>query len=103
MTDLETKDIKTFDYERPSIEKGYANQTLYVNISDSEISIKPVTEKMKEVFIGGKDFDLWLHVDSGHSSSSFTITLQLSLSALSPLLPLGSLSQFQLSVCVCVE
>ena len=48
MADFETKEIKAFDYERPSIEKGYANQTLHVNISDSDISIKPVTEKMKE-------------------------------------------------------
>jgi len=60
MANFETKEIKTFDYERPSIEKGYANQSLHVNISDSEISIKPVTEKMKEVFTGGKGFDLWL-------------------------------------------
>jgi aldehyde:ferredoxin oxidoreductase len=57
MADFKTKEIKAFDYERPSIEKGYANQTLHVNISDSDISIKPVTEKMKETFIGGKGFN----------------------------------------------
>ena len=60
MTDFKTKEIKTLDYERPTIEKGYANQTLYVDLSKPDVSIKPVTEKMKEVFIGGKGFDLWL-------------------------------------------
>ena len=60
MTEYKIKAIKTFDYDRPTIEKGYANQTLCVDISNADISIKPVTEKMKEVFIGGKGFDLWL-------------------------------------------
>ena len=60
MADFKTKEIKKLVYERPSIEKGYANQTLYVNLSSSDIAVKPVTEKMKEVFIGGKGFDLWL-------------------------------------------
>ena len=31
-----------------------------VNLSDANISIKPVDEKMKEIFVGGKGFDLWL-------------------------------------------
>jgi len=60
MTDLKVKEVKTLQYERPSVKRGYANQTLYVNLSDSEISAKPVTEKMKEIFVGGKGFDLWL-------------------------------------------
>jgi aldehyde:ferredoxin oxidoreductase len=60
MTSWTLEELKTLDYERPTIEKGYANQTLYVNLSDSEITIKPVTDQMKEVFTGGKGFDLWL-------------------------------------------
>jgi aldehyde:ferredoxin oxidoreductase len=60
MGETEIREVKILEYERPAIEKGYANQTLHVNLSDSEISIKPVTEKMKEVFVGGKGFDLWL-------------------------------------------
>ena len=60
MTELKFKEIKTTSYKRPEIEKGYANQTLHINISDASVSIKPVTKKMKEVFIGGKGFDLWL-------------------------------------------
>src|SRR4030043_464505 len=60
MSEFNLKEIKTFQYVRPGIQKGYANQTLYVNASDSQIRIKPVSEKMKQVFIGGKGFDLWL-------------------------------------------
>jgi aldehyde:ferredoxin oxidoreductase len=60
MTSWTLEELKTLDYERPTIEKGYANQTLYVNLSDSEITIKPVTDQMKEIFTGGKGFDLWL-------------------------------------------
>ena len=60
MVEFKIKEIKTLNYDRPALQKGYSNQTLCVNLSDSHISIKPVTEKMKEVFIGGKGFDLWL-------------------------------------------
>ena len=47
-------------YQVPEIQKGYANQTLYINLSENSIEIKPVDEKMKETFTGGKGFDLWL-------------------------------------------
>ena len=60
MVDLQMKEIRGLDYDRPVIEKGYANQTLYVNLATQDIAIKPIAEKMKEVFIGGKGFDLWL-------------------------------------------
>ncbi len=60
MTAFTIESIKTLDYDRPAIQHGYANQTLSIDISDPHISIKPVTEKMKSVFIGGKGFDLWL-------------------------------------------
>jgi len=60
MTELKVKEIKTLAFKKPEIKKGYTNQSLYVNLSKPEISIKPVTEKMKEVFVGGRGFDLWL-------------------------------------------
>lgn len=60
MAELTFKEFKTFSYERPSIRKGYADQTLYVNLSDSRIAVKPVDERMKKTFVGGRGFDLWL-------------------------------------------
>ena len=48
------------EYHIPEIKKGYANQTLYINLTKNEILIKPVINEMKQKFIGGKGFDLWL-------------------------------------------
>src|SRR3989304_396475 len=59
MAEVKVREIQTFNYERPAIQKGYANQTLHVDLADSQISIKPVNEKMKQIFVGGKGFDLW--------------------------------------------
>ncbi len=47
-------------YEPPQVEKGYAGQTLHVDVSKNTITLKPVDEKMKQTFIGGRGFDLWL-------------------------------------------
>jgi aldehyde:ferredoxin oxidoreductase len=60
MSEFKLKKVKTLSYESPALDKGYANQTLYVNLSDRRISIKPVTDQMKRIFVGGKGFDLWL-------------------------------------------
>lgn len=53
-------EIAVFGFERPEIEKGYANQTLFVDLSDLTIRVKPVSAKMKQIFVGGRGFDLWL-------------------------------------------
>lgn len=52
--------ITEFKYSLGKIEKGYNNRTLYVNLSDMKIISKPVSNTMKEKFIGGRGFDLWL-------------------------------------------
>jgi aldehyde:ferredoxin oxidoreductase len=54
------KVLAEFRYEPPAVEKGYAGQTLYVNLSDNHIAAKPVDEMMKKTFVGGRGFDLWL-------------------------------------------
>ncbi len=52
--------IKELRYDVPQLRRGYANQTLYVNLSDNTIKIRPVEERVKTTFTGGKGFDLWL-------------------------------------------
>ncbi len=47
-------------YELRPVERGYANRTLYVNLSDRTIAAKPVTQQMKDTFTGGRGFGLWL-------------------------------------------
>ena len=54
------KVLAEFRYEPPKVEKGYAGQTLHVNVSDNTIAARPVDEEMKRTFIGGRGFDLWL-------------------------------------------
>ena len=54
------KVLTEIHYEPPLVEKGYAGQTLYVDISDNTIETKPVDGKMKDTFVGGRGFDLWL-------------------------------------------
>jgi aldehyde:ferredoxin oxidoreductase len=46
-------------YQLEPVDRGYAGKTLYVNISDNVIESRPVTEEMKEIFIGGRGFGLW--------------------------------------------
>jgi aldehyde:ferredoxin oxidoreductase len=60
MSELSIKEIKRLDYQRPDVNKGYANQYLSIDVSASAITIQPITQKMKDVFVGGKGFDLWL-------------------------------------------
>lgn len=47
-------------YTPPVVERGYANQTLYINLSNNTIASKPVTQQMKDLFTGGRGFALWL-------------------------------------------
>ena len=54
------KVLAEFDYQHQPIERGYAGRTLYINLSENEISSKPVTQQMKDIFVGGRGFGLWL-------------------------------------------
>ena len=47
-------------YELRDVQKGYVNRTVYINLSNNEIVIKTVSDGMKDKFVGGKGFDLWL-------------------------------------------
>jgi aldehyde:ferredoxin oxidoreductase len=52
--------ISEFKYELGKVERGYNNRTLYINVSNNQILSKPVSQEMKETFIGGRGFDIWL-------------------------------------------
>jgi aldehyde:ferredoxin oxidoreductase len=57
---MKLTDRKSFTYQRPEIDKGYANQSLHIDVGQNTIAVKPVSEQMKQTFVGGKGFDLWL-------------------------------------------
>ncbi|MBN1232550.1 MAG: hypothetical protein JXA60_04260 [Candidatus Coatesbacteria bacterium] len=54
------KILSEMSYNRVKITKGYANKTLKVDLSTNTIENKPVNQMMKDKFIGGKGFDLYL-------------------------------------------
>ena len=52
--------LADFRYSLEPVVKGYANRTLYIDLTTNRVEIKPVTGKMKELFTGGRGFCLWL-------------------------------------------
>jgi len=56
--------LATYAYKWWPIEKGYNNRTLYINVGSGEIKEKPVSQQMKDKFIGGKGFGLRLLWDA---------------------------------------
>ncbi|MDR0499590.1 MAG: hypothetical protein LBH03_07680 [Holophagales bacterium] len=40
-------------------ERGYCHRGMYINVSTLEIKEQPVTQTMKDIFIGGRGFGLW--------------------------------------------
>ena len=58
------KVLAEYSYKKGKIKRGYANRTLYVNLSKGEIKEKKVTEDIKKKFTGGRGFGLKLLWDS---------------------------------------
>ncbi len=52
--------LADFNYELHPVERGYANRTLHINLSNNTITSKPVSQEMKDIFTGGRGFGLWL-------------------------------------------
>ncbi len=53
-----------YAYALKPIERGYANRTLRINLTDNTFTEKPVTQQMKEIFTGGRGFALKLLWDA---------------------------------------
>jgi NADH:ubiquinone oxidoreductase subunit E len=49
-----------FPFEIKGLNKGYSDRILRIDLDKNEITILPVTQQMKDLWIGGKGFDLWL-------------------------------------------
>ena len=58
------KVLATYTYKKGEVNKGYANRTLYINLSTGVIQEKPITDEMKKKFTGGRGFGLKLLWDS---------------------------------------
>ena len=51
--------IAEMPYEPAHAERGYTGKTLYVNVGTGAMEERPVTQQMKDVFVGGRGFGLW--------------------------------------------
>jgi aldehyde:ferredoxin oxidoreductase len=60
MKQINLKEIKSIAYEKAELKKGYTDKSLRINLDANDIIINPIEEKIKDKFIGGKGYDLWL-------------------------------------------
>jgi aldehyde:ferredoxin oxidoreductase len=63
--------LAEFTYELHPVEWGYANRTLYINLTDNTIYERPVTQQMKDIFTGGRGFGLKLLWDAVTSKTKW--------------------------------
>jgi len=54
------KVLADYKYDINKVVHGYSNRTLYIDLGKLKIESKPVSQKMKDTFTGGKGFCLWL-------------------------------------------
>ena len=52
--------LAEFEFAPKELERGYADQWLRIDLDAGQMDIRPVTQQMKDLFTGGKGFDLWL-------------------------------------------
>ena len=48
MPDYNLKEVKALKYKKPEVVNGYTDQTLYLNLSDRNVTINPVADKTKK-------------------------------------------------------
>lgn len=52
--------LAEYNYQIHTVDRGYANRTLHIDLSENIITEKPVSQQMKYLFTGGRGFGLWL-------------------------------------------
>jgi aldehyde:ferredoxin oxidoreductase len=63
--------LAEFSYEVKPLVKGFAGQTLYVNVGENRIESKPLIQEMKEKFTGGRGFNLKLLWDAVNENTKW--------------------------------
>ncbi len=67
----EHKSLSEISFEPVILDRGYANRTLRIDLDHNEITTQGVTEEMKDLWIGGKGFDLWLTLQEINRSTKW--------------------------------
>ncbi|MFW9923650.1 MAG: aldehyde ferredoxin oxidoreductase family protein, partial [Candidatus Thorarchaeota archaeon] len=55
-----TKILAEMKYTPQEVKNGYTNKTLHIDLTNLTIKEKDVPKKVRDFFIGGKGYDLWL-------------------------------------------
>ncbi len=55
-----TKKIAEMEYKPKEVKQGYTDKSLHINLSKLSIVEKDIPQKVRDIFIGGKGYDLWL-------------------------------------------
>lgn len=61
----------TIQYTRSSVQQGYTNQILEINLSNGIISTRAVPEKMREMFVGGRGYCLKLVYEGTQATTRY--------------------------------
>lgn len=65
------KVLYEFPFELKELSKGYSDRILRVDLDKNEVTVQPVTRQMKDLWIGGKGFDLWLMLQEINKDSKW--------------------------------
>jgi aldehyde:ferredoxin oxidoreductase len=60
MGQINLTETTSVSYERAEVKKGYTDHSLRINLTTTDILIDPIAAAVKEKFIGGKGYDLWM-------------------------------------------
>jgi aldehyde:ferredoxin oxidoreductase len=52
------KKLHESSFEPKGIYRGYADRSLYINLSTNEVKVKPISEDMKKKFTGGRGYGM---------------------------------------------
>ena len=58
-------------YQRSDVNRGYTDRLLRVDLSNKSISIEPVPEEMRSMFVGGRGYCLKLVYDGTHAATKY--------------------------------
>jgi NADH:ubiquinone oxidoreductase subunit E len=65
------KRLAAFDFEVVPIDRGYAGRYLRIDLGSTTVEVRPVTEQMKDLWTGGKGFDLWITLLEIHAGTKW--------------------------------
>jgi len=58
------KNLAEMSYKRQEVQKGYTDKALHIDLEKLKIEELDIPKKVRELFIGGKGYDLWLMWES---------------------------------------